>query len=242
MQQYFVKGTCQLHQAIVLDEEQAHHIQKVLRMHSGELIRLVDETNHVFLSEVHCSSTGVSAVAIKELPPVKPKVNITLALALIKGERWDYAIQKCCELGVGTIQPLITSRCVVKIKEDALDKKLKRWNKIALEACEQCKRSDLVEVLAPCTLQELNDSSSELKLLAYEQADHTSDQIKQLVNAYPDVTDILCVIGPEGGFSQEEANQLLQQGFLCTSLGHRILRAETAALAIVNTLSMLYES
>lgn len=242
MQQYFVKGTCQCDQTIQLDEEQCHHIQHVLRMRTGTQIRVVDETKRVYLAQVACSSTGVSAVAIKEIPPVHSEVYITLALALIKGERWDFAIQKSCELGVGEIQPLMTSRCVVKIKDDAVNKKQTRWNKIALEACEQCKRTDLVHVKAPCTIQDIAQLPADLKLLAYENADHTTDQLKQIVEAHPYAKHIVCVIGPEGGFAEEEVKTLLAQGFVCTSLGPRILRAETAAISMVNTLCVLYES
>lgn len=241
MQQYFVPGKWQCGQRICLNEEQTHHIVHVLRMREGDAVRIVDEANHTYLAEIRTSGTLAEADLKEELPQVKSPVKITLAIALIKGERWDYAIQKACELGVHCIQPLITRRCVVKFKEDAADKKIRRWNKIALEACEQCKRSDLVEVTSPCTLTELYEQCAEVNLVAYENADHHAATMKKVVMAHPEAKTILCVVGPEGGFAQEEITALLSKGFECISLGPRILRAETAALAIVNTLTVLYE-
>lgn len=242
MQQYFVQGSFNINDTIVFNEEQSHHMLHVLRMREQELIRVVDERGQVFLAQVKRNDDTLAQAIIKEeLPPSAPVVHITLALALIKGERWDYAIQKACELGVSQIQPIVCERCVVKVKEDGLEKKLRRWNKIALEACEQCKRSDLVEVNPPLLLRELAKENAQLKLVAYENADHKADALRHIVSEHPDVEEILVVIGPEGGFTQAEFNFLVEQGFCCMSLGPRILRAETAALAAVNSLMVYYE-
>lgn len=241
MQQYFIKGQHQLHDCITFDEEQSHHIQHVLRMREHEQVRVVDEAGHVFLAQLNANKSIAQAVLMEALPSIQTHVSITLALALIKKERFDYAIQKACELGVSNIVPLLSTRCVVKVKEDALEKKQTRWNKIALEACEQCKRSDLVEVKLPATIQEVLQQEAQVKLLAYENADHQADQLKHIVEAHPDVRSILVLIGPEGGFTMEEVKACLDAGCHCISLGPRILRAETAALAAINTLNVLYE-
>ncbi len=242
MQQYFVKGTISIGSSVFFSREQLHHIRHVMRMKEGDLLRLADEAAHVFLAQLRSVEGSYQAMVIEELKVEKARVHITLAAALIKGERWDYMCQKCSELGVSKIQPLITSRCVVKLQDKDIAKKQARWNRITMEACEQCKRSDLVMVDTPCDLNELLACEAQLKLLAYEHADAKSDRLLDIVHRYPDVTSILCVIGPEGGFHVQEAQLLSDNGFLSVSLGPRILRAETAALSIVNVLSLLYNS
>lgn len=242
MQQYFVSGKLQLQEPVLLNAQQRHHIQTVLRMKEHRQIRLADETAQVYLCELHRQGDDWTAVPIQKLDAVTSRISITIALALIKGERWDYALQKCSELGVTTIQPLITSRCVVKLKPSDGQKKLQRWNRITMEACEQCHRSDLVTVKQPCTIAQLSDIDAQSRLLAYENADASGEHIVSWVHEHPHVRSLLVAIGPEGGFSTDEVTQFHALGFQNISLGRRILRAETAALAAVNALSLLYEN
>lgn len=242
MQQYFVSGTIRLQEPVVLSDQQRHHIQTVLRMKEHRQIRLVDESAQVFLAELRQLNGQMVAIPIQAVAASISPVSITLALALIKGERWDYALQKCSELGVQTIQPLITSRCVVKLKTADLKKKLERWNRITMEACEQCHRADLVTVCAPCTISKLADWEADAKLLAYEKADAASEHIVSFVKQHPQVHSPVVAIGPEGGFTAAEVEQFHALGFQNISLGRRILRAETAALSAVNLLSLLYEN
>ena len=241
MQQYFV-NTLFENECLSLDKEQSHHILHVLRMKEHEKIRIVDKEGTVYLSEIHICGKQVIAQRLQMLPPNISPISITLALALIKKERFDFAIQKACELGVKQIQPFVSSRCVVKCKKDDANRKMERWNKIALEACEQCKRTDLVEVMPPCSINDLIGMHADVKLCAYEHADHHANALKNILKKQNTVQSFLCVIGPEGGFQESEAKTLISHGFLCTSLGPRILRAETAAMSIVNTISVYYES
>ncbi len=242
MQQYFVSGTIRLQEPVLFNDQQLHHIQTVLRMKECRQIRLVDETSQVFIAELHHQDGCMVAIPIHKIEAVTNRISITLALALIKGERWDYALQKCSELGVESIQPLITSRCVVKLKAADLQKKRQRWNRITMEACEQCQRADLVTVNEPCAISQLSALSANVKLLAYENADATGEHIVSFVKNHPNVRSILVAIGPEGGFTASEVKQFHEQGFQNISLGRRILRAETAALSAVNLLSLLYEN
>lgn len=242
MQQYFIQGIIQPHSLVSFDAEQLHHITHVMRMREHDRLCLVDEGQNVYLGELVLVEGTWYASLISQLETVKSDVSITLALALIKKERWDYALQKCSELGVSEIRGLITSRCVVKWKQAEAEKKLMRWNRITREACEQCRRSDLVRVKEPWTLSQLMQASADLKLIAYEKSDAASEHILSIIRKYPNVKSILAVIGPEGGFEANEVQQLIASGFHCVSLGKRILRAETAALSVVNLLSSVYEN
>ena len=164
-------------------------------------------------------------------------------MGLIKGDKWDLLIQKACELGVEQIIPFTSSRCVVKNKAEKQDKKLTSWNKIAKEACEQCKRSALVKVHAPIPFAELTKwtQPNALKLIAYEDADLEGQHLASLLAQHKKPSHVLIVIGAEGGFAKEEVELLRQHDFACVSLGGRILRAETAAFYALSVISFYYE-
>lgn len=242
MQQYFIEEETSVGQNVQLNKEQAHHITNVMRMREFERIRIVDTQEQMFFAKVQFKEKAVFA-QIEETIEDRTRTNVTITLAqgLIKGEKWDYLLQKSAELGVSKLVPFTSSRCVVKTKDEKQDKKLARWNKILLEACEQCKRSTLVELVAPTTLSELSEHRSQLNLLAYEDADVSSERLCDILMSHRNITSVTIVIGCEGGFSKEEVVQLEQSGFLRVSLGARILRAETAALSLVNTTAFFYD-
>lgn len=241
MQQYFVKEELTLHQDVLLDQEQAHHVQHVLRMKEGSVIRIANFQKQVYLAHVCYRDKQVMAHLDARIEVSEYACRISLAAALIKGDKWDFLLQKVCELGAYEIQPFISKRCVVKVKDEKKEKKIQRWNKIALEACEQCKRSDVAVVHETCALSEVGVESYDLKLVAYENADHIAMKLKDTLEHHPNAQRILCVVGPEGGFEEAEIADLMARGFQCVSLGERILRAETAALSMVNTLSFFYD-
>lgn len=240
MQQYFIQGIIDLNQPVIFDDEQLHHMLRVLKMKEHSQICLVDASQNTYLAELINDGKWCASV-IQQLPSTNSDISIRLVPALIKGERWDYMLQKCSELGVSEIHGFLANRCVVKWKQAEKEKKLKRWNRITQEACEQCRRSDLVHVFEPLSIKQLCSQKADLKLIAYERADSESEHILSLLHEYPKAKSILAVIGPEGGFESWEAEQLIEAGFHCVSLGKRILRAETAAISIVNLLSMYYE-
>lgn len=239
MQQYFLKTRIKGSE-IRLDGEIAFHIQKVMRMKPETKIRLVDEDSHCYLAAIVYKQDQVFAKIIAEIEESSEmKCEITLIMGLIRQEKWDFVLQKCSELGVKRIIPMISSRNVVKTKEDKIEKKLERWNKITQEACEQCKRFEIAEVVAPIKLNDCGQYKSELNLIAYENAETISEDIRTLLKK--GCQSITIVIGPEGGFSSEEVEQMEQMGYKRCSLGKRILRAETAAMACCAMVHALVE-
>ena len=122
---------------------------------------------------------------------------------------------------------MISSRCVVKAKEEKADKKLMRWNKIALEACEQCKRAHQTPVLASADFDQVLGVQADLKLIAYEDADLKACNLAAVFKEHPDISSIAVMIGPEGGFSLEEVAKAEAFGFVRVSLGTAIFRAES---------------
>ncbi len=213
-------------------------------MKDHEVIRIADYHSHMFFAHVVFKNGKVYAHIDEEIEDhTKTIVPITLAQGMIKKEKWDFLLQKCAELGVTEIVPFTSSRTVVKAKDEKQDKKMVRWNKILQEGCEQCKRSTLVNLHTPVPFTSLCEISKnyDVKLIAYENADTKSHHIKDALKQYPNAKNVFVVVGCEGGFSEEEVQKLENEGFIRISLGSRILRAETAAMTLMTTISFYYE-
>lgn len=242
MQQYFVEELGNPNEQVLLDNEQAHHIRRVLRMKTGDIIRLADGTGRVMSASVEIEKDAVYANIIEEVIDTSiTKVKMILAQGMIKGEKWDYVLQKSAELGVQEFVPFVSSRCVVRLKDEKMDKKLSRWNKILLEASEQCKRSTLVSLANPCIFSDLKKINADLRIIAYEDADQISEKLCDVLASHKEIKSILLVVGCEGGFSKEEVEELVADGFHRVSLGGRILRAETAALSLLSNVEFFYD-
>lgn len=228
MQQIFIQQKAEVQNFVEPDAQQRHHLQRVVRMKEGEILRVIDGQGQVFSGQLNTDGRILILEQIqedRELP-----VSLTLVAGLIKGERWDWLLQKCTELGVSRIVPFQSSRTVVKLDGEKVDKKQQRWQKIVQEASQQCKRTQIPQVCLPIALSEADQYLSEQNFVAYEDEALQGGLFSSLLEKGRSTT---IVIGPEGGFSPAEIAQLQAQGFRCCSLGKRILRAETAAIAAV---------
>lgn len=237
MQQYFIQANIELNELVSFNDEQSHHLKTVLKMKEESTIRLVDERQFAYFAKLRYLDGKAVALPFQLSDEVKEmQCSITLIQGMIKGEKWDWLLMKASELGVHTIVPLLSARTVVKSNEDKLDKKLARWNKITLEACEQSKRNHCVEVTPPVSLSKLSQYMQQANFVAYENADTVSSELKVLLKQSQ---TIAIVIGPEGGFEDQEIEQLEAMGFKRCSLGSRILRAETAALFALSVIQTI---
>ena len=159
------------------------------------------------------------------------KTKITLYQSMIRSERFDIAIQKAVELGVYKIVPIITERTMEKtFKRD-------RSERIIQEACKQCERAMLPEILDPISIDEAFKSARGDKLMAYENEEE-NHALKTLSNISEEVS---LMIGPEGGFSDDEVNRARENGFITFSLGKRILKSETASIAAISAIAICTE-
>jgi 16S rRNA (uracil1498-N3)-methyltransferase len=166
--------------------------------------------------------------------PAPSPVEITLGQSLLKSRPMDYVIQKTSELGVDCILPFSSGRTVVKPGKDRLANKLRHWREIALNAAKQSDRAKPAEISPLSTFEQLIDDLQRvdaLKVVFWE--DERSTDLKALLRTSDPVKRVVGVVGPEGGFAQEEINRTRESGFLSVSLGHRVLRAETAAITMV---------
>ncbi len=231
MQEYFVDAELIPGKMIELPKDKANHAFKVLKL-SHETIRLVSGEKGYFAEAYQENGKGLARV-ISEDPCINElSCPLTLCMALIRREKFELVLQKATELGVSQIVPFVSSRCVVKAKEEKADRQKERWNAIVTEASEQCKRNRIPKIISPVAFRELETYKREVNLAAYEGARHTAVSVSQAMKKQP----VTAVIGPEGGFSEAEASQLEAMGFTPVSLGNRILRAETAAIYICSVI------
>lgn len=226
MQQYFSDVPIEIGDEYIFDKRQAHHAKNVVRL-ENEKVRIVHDGIGYFAT---CYSSGKDFVAKIEEKDERVNeigVELTLAVALIRKEKFELVLQKAAELGVTKIVPYVSSRCVVKYKKEKGDKVLSRYQDILLEASEQCKRNIVPEIVEPVKLSELTKYCSDVNLLPYENAYGGARYMSEIIDEKKSLT---IVIGPEGGFSDDEVEELKVAGFETVTLGSRILRAETAAM------------
>ena len=211
---------------ITLTLEETRHLRDVLRLRAGEKIQVFDGDGKEFLCEIESvSKKETSLQIIREIAPAAPEsdLDLTLAVALLKGEKFDLVVQKAVELGVTKLVPLNTKRADVKLRE--ADKKTERWQKIALEACKQSGRAKLMPIEPPVDFDKFLKTAEGAKILFAERGGTSFAAI----NAGKKIT---ALVGSEGGWENSEIELAAAHGFQIITLAGRILRAETAAIAI----------
>lgn len=225
MQQFFYNEKLELDNLYLLNSDINYQLKKVLRVQNAYQFRLVDINQHVFLCEYE---NGYAHILKKIDEYNELETDITVILALIKNDKFDFAIQKLTELGVKRIVPYIANRSIVK--QGKGNNKLDRIRKIAMEASEQSHRNIVPEICDFATFKDLDKYKSELNLIAYEKETKAISDLKK----YKSITYI---IGPEGGFEESEVAKIIDAGFDSITLGKRILRAETAAIFLASVIA-----
>lgn len=221
---------------LTLDDEASHHLFNVLRFPQGQTITLFNGDGFNFTAEVikPCKKCVVKLLS-KHLNPCESKLHLTLAQGVAKGEKMDFLMQKSVELGVNAIIPILTQRCVVKLTQAKLAKRQAHWQKIVIGACAQSGRSVVPEVATPITLHEYLQQPIVNGFVLHHRAEKTLLETQIVAQAS-------MLIGPEGGLSQAEILQATQAGFTSLRLGSRILRTETASLAAIANMQLLWGS
>ena len=239
MQQYFVKETLALNQVVALDSQQSFHIAKVMRMKEKDTIVVVDGAKIAYEAELRKVGPICTAQMTSSLDrDNEMNAQVTVVMALIKKDKWDFFLMKATELGAARIVPFKAKRSVVKSDDEKLEKKKQRWMRIVEEAADQSRRQCVPEVSDPMTLKQLKNVMSEVNMIAYEKESGTGKLLRDALKSSQSVT---IVIGPEGGLEPSEVDELLDMGFECVSLGKRILRAETAACYALAAIDALVE-
>lgn len=233
MQRYFCDSN---EEVVTLSSDDSYHITKVMRMNVGDNIELVSN-NKLYIAEIIqvVPSVIVKKNSIQE--SFDTNINIDIAQSIVVEQKMDYILQKGTELGVNKFIPLIVDRSVVKLNNKS-DKKQKRWQTIVKEAAEQSKRLEVPTVANPCNIKELAKLDYDLKILC--SVNETSKNIKTVLSNISISDRILVVVGPEGGFTNLEEQELIKNGFVSASLGNRVLRTETASLFVLSVINYIF--
>lgn len=236
MHRFFVKPE-QIHgDQITIDGEEFKHAAKVVRIRDNELFEVCDGSGFDYHCLIACREKEQLTAAIQEKRPSAGELPyaVTLFQGLPKGQKMDEIVQKNTELGISSVVPFVSTFCMAKLeKSDKAPKKCGRWQRIAFEAAKQSKRGKIPRVHEPVAFQRICEVTADfdLVLLAYE---HEMDRpLQTVLKGRTRSRNIAVIVGSEGGFSREEVERLEAAGAKSVSLGKRILRTETAGMALL---------
>lgn len=244
MPKFFIESNQIENDKITLVGEDVKHIANVLRKQVGDEINICNMLkSENFLCQIkEINKDNIECTILKKLKSeAEANVEITIFQGLPKAEKMELIIQKCTELGVKTFVPVEMERCIVKLDTKSEAKKIERWRKIAETAAKQSGRDLIPQIKILTNLQKVCNliQKYDIVLLAYENETQTTlkQALKQLNNK--ENLKIGVIIGPEGGFTKDEVNALEKAGARTITLGKRILRTETAGIAV--TAAIMYE-
>lgn len=222
-----------LEEIIQLPKDVTHHVLHVFRHNMEKPITVTGSDNRCGIYQITEEVDGIAqAKLIEYVESDVASYRTILVQSFLKGEKLEWVLQKATELNVDTIYLVSTVNCVAKYDDKKLQSKVSRWEKILLEAAQQCGRNQLPTLVVGEKLSQVFEIEVDaLKLVAYENEEgHTIKSTLQLVQGNRNITDILICIGPEGGYQEKEINAIIESGGKSVSLGNTILRAETAAI------------
>ncbi len=231
MQRYFIKN-----KDMLLEESDIRHIKKVMRMNINDKIEVI------YNNKLHiCEITSLEPFNIKVIEELdedkKTKIELTVAVALVKEQKMDLILQKLTELGVSRIIPVSMERSIVKLDKERFNKKKVRWESICKEASEQSKRTNIPIIEDVKSIKDLTKEDADLKLVA------STKEKEKLLNYYlqsiEDCAKIIMVIGPEGGISDKEEDILVSNGYNRVSFGNLIFRVETATIYVASIINYI---
>jgi 16S rRNA (uracil1498-N3)-methyltransferase len=218
-----------------LSEDAAHHAVHVLRLREGDDVTLFNGRGGEFAARIASMQRLRISIDLLQHRAIEREspLRITLVQGVSAGERMDSTVRKAVELGVAEVQPVLAARSVARPKGDRAENRRSHWQKIVIAACEQCGRNRVPEVQALVSLDDYQPASGTTKILLSPASELPLSKLSTADNR------IVLAAGPEAGFTEEEEARLVQAGFVPTSLGPRVLRTETAAVAALAALNAL---
>ena len=218
---------------LIKEKSDCNHIQNVYRLNVGDKLRIVDGEYEYFTQIIEISKKEVVVKILeKNEDSYSLNINIDVAMGILKNDKMNLAIQKLTEIGVKSIIPLKTERVVVRINE-----KKEKWDTVARETLKQCRGVKFTEILPVKKLAEIDYKKYDKIIFAYENS-NKSKSLSEIIKQKD--KNILYIIGPEGGITQEEVDFLKNSKAMEISLGKRILRAETAAIVVCGIIANFY--
>jgi len=241
MRHFYIDPSALTRPLVALRGSEAHHIKNVLRLKPDDRIKLIDGTGSEYEAVIKKLDNEKVEVEIRRefQPPVTTGARIVMAQAFLKEKKMDDLVRKLSELGIAGWIPFFSNRSVARPDKDRLAGRIRRWKRIAAEAVKQCRRRDMLQISEPLSFKEVLESSKtcDLKIVFWE--NETAPLNRDLGSQVPS-KKIVLMLGPEGGFTEQEIEMARHSGFKVAGLGPRILRAETATLAASTLIQYLY--
>lgn len=241
MHKFFVDKNDVFEDRISITGDDVNHITKVLRLKPQEEIQVCNGVGIEYLCSIEeLSKKEVICKVIQSYESsTESELNITLFQGFPKAQKMELIVQKCIEIGLKEIQPVITKRVVVKLESKDISGKLERWQRIAEEAAKQSNRGMIPRILPPISFNEALERLNEMDLALIPYEKERANGLREVLAEHKTSKNIGIFIGPEGGFEEEEINSCLERRISPVSLGPRILRTETAGF--VTAAIILYE-
>jgi 16S rRNA (uracil1498-N3)-methyltransferase len=243
MRRFFIEPGAVDTPPISIKGSEARHIKNVLRLIPGDTIRLFDGTGVEYDAVISDLSTGRVELSItgEVTAAAEPPIELTIAQGYLKEKKMDSLIRPLCELGMTRWMPFTSQRSVPQPDKFRLVARMQRWEKIARESLKQCRRSVLPQISTPVSYEGVLacGRSYDLKIIFWEQEDRALDHAALTGRSDP-VNRILMVLGPEGGFADQEVEKARKLGFEVSGLGPRTLRAETATIAACSLMQYIF--
>jgi 16S rRNA (uracil1498-N3)-methyltransferase len=227
---------------VSLSVDEARHLREVLRLRQGDQVRVFDGSGNEYAATIEKALRDSALLQLGEqveLASVESPLRLTLAVALLKGDKFDLVVQKATELGVNEIVPVMTRFADIRLRDSAdASKRVTRWQRISLEAAKQSGRAALPVINAPIDFSALvsNEVDSTLRVLFAEQH---GESLSSLPATVPSQT-VTILVGSEGGWADEEIESARERGWHIVTLGGRVLRAETAAITVTALMQNRY--
>jgi 16S rRNA (uracil1498-N3)-methyltransferase len=242
---FFAPGLDPDSQTLVLPADEARHLARVLRLRSGDDVRVFDGRGHEFLARVE--ATGGRQTTVRLVEPIVPArespIRLTLAQAVLVGDKMDAVVRDLTMLGVAVIQPIVSARSETSLALLARAHRAERWRRVAVASAKQCGRAVVPVIAEPIGLQDwLRRDTSALRLILVEPAGDMPTAESGAWNTGKDRphASVGLLIGPEGGWTADEATMAERAGFMPWTLGARTLRADAAPLVAVSILQYLW--
>jgi 16S rRNA (uracil1498-N3)-methyltransferase len=218
-----------------LPEDSAHHAVHVLRLREGDEVTLFNGRGGEFAARIASMQRLRISIDLLQQRAIEREspLRITLVQGVSSGERMDSTVRKAVELGVAEVQPVLATRSVARPKGERADSRRSHWQKVVVAACEQCGRNRVPEVLPLVSVTDYRATTLGMKILLSPLAERGLSKIPL------QGTDFVLAAGPEAGFTEQEEAALVEAGFVPASLGSRVLRTETAAVAALAALNAL---
>jgi 16S rRNA (uracil1498-N3)-methyltransferase len=233
----FVDQPLQEAKTLMLADEAAHHVARVLRLRSGDPLILFDGRGGEYEAEISTVDKRSVEVQIKQYREIDKgsPLHITLAQGISRGQKMDFIIQKAVELGVERIIPLMTEHGNVHLDEQRQQKKFEHWHGVIIGACEQSGCDKIPELVSPLAFDDwLALDNGMIKLILHPESGTSLAKLSRPAGG------LTLLIGPEGGFSDGEIQRACAAGYQVINIGPRILRTETAALAAISSCQTLW--